>query len=400
DNSDAREVLSSTVASLGWRNECLSSGTMAIERIRQQAACGRRYDVLLIDWKMPGIDGLETSAAIHASASIPVAPIIIMVTACGRDEVLRSDLAVHIDGVITKPVMPSALFNAVAEAKARQRGAPAAAVAVGEQSRALAGLRLLLVEDNDVNQEVACRILELEGAQVSVAGDGAQAVRALQDGKAAFNVVLMDVQMPVMDGLEATRVIRRDLGLKIPILALTADAMKAHREECLNAGMDDFIAKPFDVAAMIKVIARHALAAKPPDSAPPTAPPSLKDVAGIDYRQALRRVGGDEVLLVSLLNKVANTYDGAVAQVRALLVQGDSDGAARLMHTLRGAAGNVGAIHVASLATALEVAIRDEHEAECPKLLEQLEPRLGELVQGVGLLGQHVGADTQEASLR
>ncbi|MDO8605898.1 MAG: response regulator [Phaeospirillum sp.] len=382
DHDAARAIIVDTVRALGWRPEAVGSGDEALTLAQSRQGGDDPFDVLVLDWKMPDRDGLAVSQSVRATPGLRNAPIVIMVTAGNREDLLRSDGADTIDALLTKPITGSSLFNSVAEARAR-RASPGIriidAVARPAKGPRLSGLRLLLVEDNAINQDVARRVLELEDAVVSVASDGAQAVGLLAASPTAFDVVLMDVQMPVMDGYEATGRIRRDLGLTdLPVIALTAGALESERGRAHAAGMNDFIAKPFDVDQMVQSILRHVAAppaGKPADTV--VAPPP--DVAGIDMRQAMMRLGGDGDLFRSLLARVIDQFADAAARVRDDLAAGKADAAARLLHTLRGAAGNIAAVEVARLASVVEAAIKDDKADVVPDLLDALAGALGDL---------------------
>ncbi len=249
DNQTSRSFISKTVEAWNWACDSVASGPEALERLRGGAA----YDAVLVDWHMPGMDGVETIKAIEGMDGASV-PVVCMLNAYGRGKLMQEMAAVPTSAYLTKPVTSSSLFDAVQTALAqRKSGAPCVAEALPSQE--LSGVRLLLVEDNAINQNVAKGILEQAGAVVAVAENGAVAVELLRGER--FALVLMDVQMPVMDGFTATRLIREELRLRLPVIAMTAGVMESEREECIAAGMDDFIAKPIDVEQMFETIQRH-----------------------------------------------------------------------------------------------------------------------------------------------
>ncbi|MYM35843.1 response regulator [Duganella sp. FT94W] len=246
DNRTSRNFLSKTIRAWHWTSDCAASGEEALERLR----AGTRYDVVLVDSWMPGMDGMATMRAVQQLALVPV---ICMVNAYGRGKLVQN-MAEAGAAFLTKPVTASSLFDAVQTALAPGRedgGVPEA-----PQTPMLDGVRILLVEDNPINQNVAKGILEQARASVTVADNGQVAVNLLR-ADAGYDVVLMDVQMPVMDGFSATRIIRGELGLALPVIAMTAGVMASEREQCTEAGMDDFIAKPIDVEQMFTTLARH-----------------------------------------------------------------------------------------------------------------------------------------------
>ncbi len=412
DDSDiARNTIAETVRGLGWQEEAVASGAEALHRLRDRVHGGRRFDALLIDWQMPGMDGLETSRRIREECLEGTAPVIVMVTAFNREEVLRGPDAAVADAVLVKPITPSALYNAVAEARARRPGRrkPAASAPGNEESSRLPGIRILVVEDNAINQDVARKILEQEGAVVTVVADGRQAVDWVAENRPAIDLVLMDAQMPVMDGFEATARIRtvpnaRDL----PIIAVSAGVRSSDREKCLAAGMTDFVAKPLDVETLIQVIHRHAPPRPPAPAVAVAAPPvhghasphvpagsPLTLIPGLDPRQAMLRLGGDEAMLRSLLLRLAESADGLVDALRADIETGALPQAARRMHTLRGSAGNLGVVGLASTADALEVAILAGRRSEWPRMAADLDAAVTAFRRGVASALDTADAETE-----
>ena len=249
DNHTSRSFICKTIEAWNWACDSVASGPEALARLRGGAV----YDVVLVDWHMPGMDGVETIRAIQSQMADASVPVVCMVNAYGRGKLMEDMAEVSTSGYLTKPVTSSSLFDAVQAALA-QRESGAAGVAEAPPSPELAGVRLLLVEDNPINQNVAKGILEQAGAVVAVAENGAVAVELLRGER--YDLVLMDVQMPVMDGFAATRQIREELRLQLPVIAMTAGVMESEREQCIAAGMDDFIAKPIDVEQMFATIQR------------------------------------------------------------------------------------------------------------------------------------------------
>jgi two-component system, sensor histidine kinase and response regulator len=393
DHDVARESIAQTASALGWATEAVASGKQALERAQVRLDEHSPFDILILDWKMPGMDGLAVSQAVRGITGLDQSPIVIMVTAYSREDLLHAPGAKSIDAVLVKPVTASSLFNAVMDARARRSGSDAivAAIAPATGGQRLANVRLLLVEDNSINQDVAKRVLELEGATVAVVGDGQQAVDVLATSPTAFDAVLMDIQMPVMDGYQSTTRIRHDLGLsQLPIIALTAGALETERNRAHQAGMNDFIAKPFDVDKMVLCIRRHVTVAEAiAPLALPTRDEALEvSIPGIDMRQAALRLGGDNALFASLLRRVRDDFTDTPSRVRDHLAAKDSESAARLLHTLRGATGNVAATTVAALASRTEAAIKDAQASETiENLLNRLDDALAALCQAIAASG-------------
>jgi len=262
DNATARELLVEMVELLGMRADGAADGHDGIEKVAAAGAEGRPYDIVLLDWKMPGMDGIDCAQRIgELTRSQHRAPTVMMLTAFSREEVLRrlGEQQVQVAALLTKPVTPSTLFDACCQALG---GAPAATTrvqrrvgALQEHQSRLRGARLLLVEDNEINRELALELLTDEGISVAVAHDGRQALAMLE--RERFDAVLMDCQMPVMDGFAATRALReRPQWRDLPVIAMTANAMVGDRQKALDAGMNDHIAKPINVAQMFSTLAR------------------------------------------------------------------------------------------------------------------------------------------------
>ncbi|MEO5346043.1 MAG: response regulator [Magnetococcus sp. YQC-9] len=390
DHDLQREVLAATVQSLGWRTETVASGREVLDR----SGVLHAFDLLLLDWKMPELDGLATSKALISDPDCPEAPIILMVTAYNQDELRQAPEAALIDGILAKPVTASSLLNAVAHARARREGHCDELVATGRPDRLrrrLDGIRVLVVDDSDINLDVARRLLELEGAIVATAAQGLEALELLQSDPGAFEVVLMDVHMPVMDGNRAVRAIREDIRLReLPVLALTAGALDSERQRALEAGMNDFIAKPFDVEKMVLCV-RHW--ARSRGETTPVEPGELREVPsdsvpfdswpefpGIDGREAKMRLGGNLTLFLSILGRLCDEFKEVGRVVATDLAKGEGSRAIMRLHKLRGVAGNVGASVLHALAGELETILRTTPERKIAERLAELDAAMGALV--------------------
>lgn len=395
DNPVARVILSEMAGSFGWRVDLAASGHEALAAVAEQVAQQRAYDVVFIDWRMPTLDGWETSCQIRKLAPSGKMPLIVMVTAHDREMLAQqhADLSPVLDGFVVKPVTASMLFDAVADARMENR-APLSLVSVPSKQR-LAGLRLLLVDDKPANQQVASELLGNDGARVEVASSGALAIEAVSRGGPLPDLILMDIQMPEMDGYEATRAIQRLLGAGAPpIVAMTANAMAADRVAALAAGMVDHVGKPFDLAQLIDVILHHvgrsgkagsaAPAAAAATAAPATpaalaaAKPALDAVkaaamaetgamplpeAGINSSAALKRMGGLQPVYLMTLRSVAIEVVKLAAQLQSMRAARDAPAALPVLHTLKGLAGTVGADRLAALALLAERALKEDASA-------------------------------------
>ena len=386
DNQAAREILAEIASGLGMVVDRAGDGSKGLERLRAADAAATPYDLILLDWKMPVMDGLETLSQMAAlDLAKPPAPL--MITGFGREEVLSQaeQLGVKLRIALTKPITAKSLLEAGCEALGKGRvieapGHPARLDTLSEAMAKVAGARILLVEDNEVNQELALELLAQAGIEVVVANNGLEALAALdaatsQDATTPFDGVLMDCQMPVMDGFTATRRIReKPRFAALPILAMTANAMAGDREKVLAAGMNDHIAKPINVAEMFNTIARWVTPANPVKSAAEpapraSAPPASGDeeeippLAGIDRRAGLAATMNNARLYAKLLIKFRDSQADFAAQFARACRDADPEAATRCAHTLKGMAGSLGAKGVQAAAQELEVACRRRQPA-------------------------------------
>jgi two-component system sensor histidine kinase/response regulator len=370
DNAAAREILQEALGALTGRVDEVASAREALAAIRQHDA-DEPYDVVFMDWRMPGMDGLQASRQLKGDAALRHPPAIVLVTAFGREEIRDEAERLQLDGFLVKPVTRSMLVDTLVSVFA-QTGEGAAAAATAADGARLQGARILLTEDNEINQQIAMELLQGAGAEVTIAGNGRQAVELLADGPQPprFDVVLMDLQMPEMDGFQATARIRADERFRaLPIIAMTAHATVEERQRCLAAGMNDHVAKPIDPGVLIGTVAHYCGAAARPARArdvgpPPAAPPVQPELrAPLDEQDGLRRVGGNQKLYLDLLRQFAGQQGPAVEQLAAALARGDLALAERLAHTLKGVAGNIGAKAVQAAAGALEQLVRARADA-------------------------------------
>ncbi|GAB3351177.1 CHASE domain-containing hybrid sensor histidine kinase/response regulator [Lysobacter tyrosinilyticus] len=378
DNDCARSAIASMIASIGWHAEEAASGEVALELVKQADATGQPYQVIFIDWRMPGIDGWETGRRIRQMHGEKEgdAPLIVMVTAHGRELLAERQTHDHkmLDGFLVKPVTVAMLVDAVADARAGQLPKEPASSLPPMGEERLVGMHILAVDDNPTNQQLIGELLRSEGAKVMVVGGGAQALRVLTETTRPFDVVLMDIQMPDMDGYTATRKIRGGLGLdKLPIIAMTANVLPSDREACLAAGMNDHIGKPFDLDVLIRRLwhwtGRVAPAAQPIQAVPAPRqqpqqelqpqplPQEVDEPAVLDWEAALSRFGGKRWAYAETLRAFPDAIHDQLRQLEDSLQQHLRDAAVRQLHTIKGIAGMVGTDRLARLAKSLETTV-------------------------------------------
>jgi two-component system sensor histidine kinase/response regulator len=413
DNRHAAKVLQDLLASIGFEVESVSSGAAAIARILQLSQTGEHFDFVMLDWQMPDMDGIETSQRIGA---LPLAnlPRPVMVTAYGREEVIKAAHDVGIDNVLVKPVSASQLFDTMQHLLGESEDSQttvAAPVCALEELAPLRGARALIVEDNELNQQIASELLLDAGFLADVAANGQIALTMLAQQHARqqpYDVVLMDMQMPVMDGLQASHAIRQDARYPgLPILAMTANAMQSDRDLCQAAGMNDFVVKPIEPELLWRALARwtrprdglgHQASALQPtiraerrrprpdrrkeqhaDSTLPIQIPH--DIAGLDTQLGLRHAMGKHELYLSLLTQFVRSHQDALQPIRQAMLQGDLATAERLAHTLKSVAANIGARPLHDDMEQLENALRDGTTAsQCLLLLDAPAVLLAQLI--------------------
>jgi signal transduction histidine kinase/CheY-like chemotaxis protein len=395
DSAQAREILVDALQVFALRAESVSSGEDAIREIAS-ADSKDPYQLVLMDWHMPGMDGLEVSRIIKRDHRLQNIPKIVMVTAFGREDIQVKAEEIGIDGYLLKPVNVSLLFDTLIElfgiGEVEQR--PSRVQKVEAHIHNGTGIRVLLVEDNETNRQVATELLESAGAIVTIAHHGAEAVKMLIEGDQPppFDVVFMDLQMPEMDGITATKLLRTDPRLKtIPIIAMTAHALIEERQRCLDAGMNDHVSKPVDPDALFSTLLRWAKPRSKQVSEVQVAASKreeeieLPDIAGIDISAGLKRVAGNKRLYRDLLVQFAEKQGAASAEILAALASGDLKLAERIAHTVKGVAGNLGIIAVQKAAESLERAIRDGEDS-VPSFLDNFAAVLESEVYAIRLV--------------
>jgi two-component system sensor histidine kinase/response regulator len=426
DNASAREILVLMVRRFGMEAAAVASGAAALALLREADAARARFELVLMDWRMPGMDGLETARQIKHDTRLHGTPAVLMVTAYGREEVLTRAQQLGLEGVLIKPVTESVLFNPIADAlgcvhagAAERRAMPPDSLTSdpllhGPGIAGLAGRRVLVVDDNALNREVATEWLLAAGMQVDAAIHGRDALARIRE--TTYDVVLMDVHMPEMDGLTAAREIRKQPHLAtLPIVALTAQAQSVDREASLAAGMNAHLTKPIDEARLYEMLTQMLTPAPPvspassassastaaagttadggPEGAAATAAAAagdagdgLESLPQLDIAAALQILGGRRPLLRRLLRSFARDFAQVPAQLEQHLAGGQREEVARLAHTIKSAAAYVGALDLSAASAQLEEATRQGTDEEMAERVLVFGAYLDALLRGIAVL--------------
>lgn len=388
DNDSAREILHNIVDNFGLRATAVNSGEEALRIIEINKTIDP-FSLVLVDWQMPNMDGIETCRALHAQhQDIEDFPTVLMVTAYSLEEARRASQGVDIAGFLTKPVTPSSLFDAMIQALHLDHGIPIKHALISQiDTRTLAGARILLVEDNLLNQELAQELMISHGLVVDTANNGQEALNKLATN--TYDGILMDCQMPIMDGYTATRIIRKDPKYRdLPIISMTANALSGDKEKVLASGMNDHISKPIQVNDMFETLKRWIKPSQPAETMiqlPPTSykkavsvedQHNLNQLVGVDIKTGLAVTQYDVAFLWRLLFRFYDTQQDFIAQFKRLMHQADTrEDGLRLLHTLKGNAGNIGMLDVMNKAAELET-ICQPPEANYANALADLEAEL------------------------
>jgi CheY-like chemotaxis protein len=408
DNPVARSVLAAMVRSWSWPIDLADSGAQALDFVRSNClGDGPGLDVIYLDWQMPGMDGWETARQLRQLCQgLATQPRIVMLSANTQDSLQRrtAEEQALIDDFLFKPVTASALQDAALgrDSAALPSGPPARS-----SQRPLAGMRILVVEDNLINQQVAEELLGAEGALVSLAANGQLGVDAVATSTPSFDVVLMDIQMPVLDGFGATRKIREELGLKIlPIVAMTANAMASDRLACLQAGMDEHVGKPFDMAHLVRTLLRVTGTPAGELAARPLALDgrALFSNAYLDVGPALERISGLTELYVDIGQEFLLALDAVEGDYRQAAQAAQISVLAAQMHTLKGTSATLGADLLSGQAAVLEKMFRlaapgVDPAAQLPGLLDLIEKTRAAMVQALSSIQAEPQADAAQATV-
>ncbi|TAN47001.1 MAG: response regulator [Methylococcaceae bacterium] len=389
DNATSLEILQTYLESFAFDVAIAHSGDQAIQILENQDA-DSPFALVLMDWKMPGMNGIEAARRIKSSPVIKSIPTIIMVTAYNKDEIMNYVNGFDLDGLLVKPINPSVLFETIAKTLgvALPGTGEISKTSAGAQAQnnldSIRGAKVLVVDDYLANRVVAKEMLESEGFDVCLAGSGPDAISQIKNSP--FDAVLMDLQMPEMDGYEACGIIRSDLRYQhLPIIALTAHAMSGIRDKCLQAGMNDYVTKPINIDKLLDVLVQYI------DPAGICKTQSLKPLqetldaddwqdvlVDVDVQQGIKNVAGNGQIYRELLSQFSEDFAGMPAKAHSLLLAGDASAAQQLTHGLKGVAGNLAITSVFDAAKALEAAIigqrNDVHTllADCEQALKRV----------------------------
>jgi len=398
DCADSRLIMQKMLESFGLRVRSVSSGEESIEALEENKTREKPFELVVIDWLMPGLSGIETSKRIRKDLKLTI-PIILM-TAFGKENEMLDAEKAGVNAFLTKPIHQSTLFNAIMDTFGKK------ALKIEEKEKhittrasiyknLLRGIRILVAEDNLTNQEIALAVLEGAGIVVEIANNGKKAVEVLQ--KSRFDVVLMDIQMPEMDGYEATKMIRKDSRFKsLPIIAMTAHAMKGDEEKCLEAGMDGYVSKPINQDRLFHTIwksmkhQKKALYSGKPETAEAIditvaqTEELPEKLPGINIQDALSALNIDKDVFKHILTGFLKNNKESANKIRDAFDKKNMKLLVQLAHSLKGSAGNIGADELYKAASELEAAGREGVPTSA--LLEKVETTLSQVLESLQLL--------------
>jgi CheY-like chemotaxis protein len=397
DNATSREIIKGMLESFTFKVTVAGSGKEGLAKL-EKASEENLYELVLIDWRMPEMDGIKVSQLIKNHPKLPKIPAVILFTACGREEVMQRFQQAGLDGFLFKPISYSLLFDTIIEifgyTDFRKPFIMTKGMEETEALKQIRGAKILVAEDNEINRQVAKELLENVGLIVTVVNHGKAAVKAAAE--AHYDLVLMDLQMPEMDGLEATRHIRTNskAGIEdLPIIATTAHAMTGDREKSLEAGLNDYLSKPIDPDRLYSVLVKWIKPKERQVSDQPDSRISKKntdeeilvppDMPGIMVKSGLAGVGGNARLYRDILIRFYRDHSNATKQIKNALEKGDIELAQRLAHTIKGVSGSIGAQELHKSARELEASIRHGHFVEIKGLLGDFDNALAKVLDSL-----------------
>jgi signal transduction histidine kinase/DNA-binding response OmpR family regulator len=395
DNQISLDIISSALTSFKCRVTCCSSGEKALLELENAYLNNDPYELVISDWKMPGMDGVELSGKIKLNKNISTLPLVIMITAYDKQELVEQTRPLNLNGYLAKPFSYSILYETVLTAigkdKFYSQKREKSIESEVTKSKKYRGIQILVAEDNDINQQIAVELLQTAGFIVDIAVDGKDAINKVKNSgsPSKYKIILMDVQMPVMDGFESTIEIKKIKEYAdIPIIAMTADAMVGVKEHCLKVGMVDFIAKPIDSDEMFTVIARWLQVDSSDivgDSQHDTAkvPDELINITTINTDEGLKRVNGNIKVYYKLLSSYIESNKDVVEVIKRKIKEEIWDEATRIAHTLKGVSGSIGAKDVYELSQKIELQLKDKNTQGIEELLNWLDNTLHKIIQEI-----------------
>ena len=386
DNAAARQILCEQLSALGMRADAVDGAEAGLHALLHEDA-GDPYQVVLMDWRMPQQDGVSATRRIVREANLLHCPAVVIVTAFGADQVREDGTLAGASAFIDKPVSQSRLWDTLAELLHPGASASLVPVASSQSAVRFPGLRVLLVEDNEINQQIATELLQALDVQTTVVNNGQEALDLLvqQPDPLPWALVLMDLQMPVMDGHQATLALRRmPRFAQLPILAMTAHAMQHDAARCIAEGMNAHLSKPIDMEVLTSELARWGNVPAQKVALVSQAAPTAPSIAGIDVAQGLVHCAGKLALYLDLLRHFSAALQSTPNSLRQALAAEDFSTARRAAHTLKGVAANLGANACAQAWAAIEALLKDS----CGQA--QFEVHLAAVEREATVLAQHI----------
>ncbi len=394
DSESSLQILKSYLESFTFDVAVASNGQDALNSVHKANEAGKPFGLAILDWKMPQMDGIELARKLREIPDLRIRPKVLLISAYGQNEIPFHDENL-VDGILAKPFQQSKLFDAIAKVSGRDKSATGKFKILAQFNPELLsqirGARLLLVEDNEINQQVAQELLEGFGIKVVVAENGEEALEVLKEE--LFDGVLMDMQMPVMDGVTATLEIRKNPRFsKLPIIALTANVMVSEQNEFLNAGMNDHIGKPIDPDKLVATLAKWVRptlksANESPllilQNSPVNKTELLPDLPGFSVAESVSRIGGKIAIYYTLLDRFRTNEKNIATKIREALAATDLKTAERIAHTLRGLAGTLGATDLQSQAAIIESKIKNGASNEVEPLLTKMELDIATIIVNI-----------------
>lgn len=396
DNESALEILQHALLSFDFEVHSAASGAECITLV-EEADSEKPFELVIMDWQMPEMNGIRASEIIKKHPNLKHIPKIIMLTVYGREEVSKEAEKVGLDAFLVKPMNTSVLFEAFIEVFGGEVGKSkrkkAFQPSMEDESKVaerIQGAKILLVEDNSINQEIANELLGQVGVNISIANNGSEAVAMVEENK--YDIILMDCQMPIMDGYEATRTIREMKQFAdLPIVAMTANAMQGDRDKCLEAGMNDYVSKPINprdlYSTLIKWLPEKEAQGEgvnhPPDGGDESEADEFSNIIGINVKEGLGRVNGNKKLYHKLLTKFYQDNLNIESELQKILEDGDFELAARMAHTIKGVSATIGVDKIADASEVIETDLRQGKKQISEKAFAAFSEALNEVLESL-----------------